>query len=355
MFQVREIKAASLGVAIVGIYLTLVLASGRVDAMDFGRMLTRYLIASFALWVFVGLVLNFVRLGVAAIRSGREPFLPQFLRTVLNARWERDRCVSLLWPPLLFALLMASFNAYKQMVLPLAGFRFDPLFAAMDRALFFGQDPWRVSHALFASDELTLMIDSAYHGWFVPMAVGLAVCAYLPASSYRLRTQYMLTYIGVWIGIGSILAFLLPAAGPCYYSHFVEPNQSFDQLRQRLMEAQAEVGTPLAALKNQAMLLNAFGSSSLETGAGISAMPSVHNGLAVLFALGAFRLNRMVGSLFAAYAVLIWIGSFHLGWHYAVDGLAAAALTIGLWKVSGRIADALDRPNETVAPQTAVA
>jgi hypothetical protein len=355
MLQMREIKAASVGVAVVAAYLLLVLASGRVDAVDLGRMLSRYLVASFALWIFVGFVLNSVRLGIAAIRSGSEPFLPEFLRRVLRARWERDRCVSLLWPPLLFALLMASFNAYKQMVLPLAGFRFDPLFAAMDRALFFGQDPWRVSHALFPSDELTLMIDSAYHGWFVPMAVGLAVCAYLPASSYRLRTQYMLTYIGVWIGIGSILAFLLPAAGPCFYSHFVEPHQSFDHLRQRLLEAQAGVGTPLAALKNQAMLLKAFGSSSLETGAGISAMPSVHNGLAVLFALGALRLNRIVGCIFAAYAILIWIGSFHLGWHYAIDGLVAAVLTVALWKVSGRIADALDRPQETAAPQAAIA
>ena len=51
--------------------------------------------------------------------------------------------VSLFWPPLLFATLMASFNAFKQMVLPVAGFRYDPLFAQLDRLLFLGNDPWR--------------------------------------------------------------------------------------------------------------------------------------------------------------------------------------------------------------------
>jgi hypothetical protein len=74
-----------------------------------------------------------------------------------------------------------------------------------------------------------------------------------------------------------------------------------------------------------------------------------------LFALAAFRLNRAAGWVLAAYAVLIWIGSVHLGWHYAVDGLAAAALTIGLWRVAGRIADRLERPLLAAPPRAATA
>ena len=80
-------------------------------------------------------------------------------------------------------------------------------------------------------------------------------------------------------------------------------------------------------------------------------MPSVHCALAALFALGAFRLNRIAGLGFAAYACLIWLGSIHLGWHYAVDGLVAAALTLGLWRVAGRVADALDAPSSQPGPQ----
>ena len=45
-----------------------------------------------------------------------------------------------------------------------------------------------------------------------------------------------------------------------------------------------------------------------------------------------------------AYALVIWIGSIHLGWHYAVDGLVSIALTIVIWKLMGKLADRLERP-----------
>lgn len=344
MIAVREIRAAAFGAAILLGYLLLVLGSGRVDLAQFGALWAFYLQASIAMWVFLALILQVVRIAVGARRSGREPFLRTHLRDLLLARWERDRCVSLVWPPLLLATLLASFNSFKQMILPLAGFRFDPFFAQADRALFGGTDPWRVTHAIFSTPEATLMIDSAYHGWFVPMSLGVIVCAFLSAGSYRVRTQYLLTYLGVWIGIGSIVAFLLPAAGPCYYSHFVAPSASYDALTQKLLDAQVATDSTLAALRNQAKLLAAFGHSQLQLGGGISAMPSVHNALAVLFALGAYQLNRVLGWTFGLYAVLIWIGSIHLGWHYAVDGPVAALMTFGLWRASGRVADWLDQP-----------
>ena len=355
MTQVREIRAAALGIGVLAIYLLLVLGTGRIDLGDFGALWALYLKASIALWIFVGLVVQFVRIAAGARRSGREPFLGTYLRDLVVGRWERDRCVSLIWPPVLLATLLAAFNSFKQMVLPLAGFRFDPLFAELDRMLFLGVDPWRVTHAIFSSPNATLMIDSSYHGWFVPMSLGVIVCAYLAKDSYRLRTQYLLTYMGVWIGIGSIMAYLLPAAGPIYYSHFVGPSPTFDALSQSLLSAQAETESPLAALRNQAKLLAAFGSSKLQVGGGISAMPSVHNALAVLFALGGYQLNRVLGWVFGLYAVLIWIGSIHLGWHYAVDGPVAAIVTVAMWRASGRLADWLEKPASLFRREPALA
>jgi hypothetical protein len=64
-------------------------------------------------------------------------------------------------------------------------------------------------------------------------------------------------------------------------------------------------------------------------------MPSLHNAMAVLFACAAYQADRRIGRLFAGYALLIWIGSIHLGWHYAVDGIVAAALTVAIWKLAG--------------------
>jgi hypothetical protein len=52
---------------------------------------------------------------------------------------------------------------------------------------------------------------------------------------------------------------------------------------------------------------------------------------------------------------VIWIGSFHLGWHYALDGLVSVALTFAIWALCGRIAIALDRKSPQPRPAAALA
>jgi hypothetical protein len=346
----REVRAVAAGFAAVLLYMVVVLASGRVVPADFAHLFALYLTGSIALWM----LLCFVALLVLLAKNARPPAgelrVSPFavIARYVAERWRRDRLLSLCWPPLLFAALMASFNAFKQMVLPGAGFAFDPLFAEIDRALFLGHDPWRVTHALF-SPMGTLWIDRAYHGWFAPMSLGVLLCAFGARRSYRLRTQYLLSYIAVWIVIGSVFAYLLPSAGPCFDPVFASGAPGFQPLLDRLAHDQAVIrqtipGAHLAALANQHGLLAAYGSQSLFVGGGISAMPSVHNGLSALFALAAFRLWRPLGWAVAAYALLIWVGSIHLGWHYAIDGIVSIAMTLGIWRVAGRLADRLERP-----------
>ena len=344
MVEAREVRATLLGASVLSIYVALVLMSGRVDFGQFTTLFLTYLGGSIGLWFVLGVICMFVAIYRAARRSGGDTFLVSLVSDTIRDRWNRDRGASLIWPPLMFATLIAAFNAFKQMVLPLAGYRFDPLFAKADRLLFLGTDGWRVTHAVLGSPQATLMVDRLYHGWFVPMALGVIVCSWLPASTYRLRTQYLLSYLAVWILIGSVLAFLLPSAGPCFYERLVGPSPGFDALMQRLGEIQAVNGSPLLALHNQAVLLHVHFSDRLALGGGISAMPSVHNALAVLFALAIGRVSRTLGWVFALYALAIWVGSIHLGWHYAVDGIVAAVLTVGIWRACGWIAERLDRP-----------
>jgi hypothetical protein len=61
-------------------------------------------------------------------------------------------------------------------------------------------------------------------------------------------------------------------------------------------------------------------------------MPSLHNAIAVLYALAAFRIGRLLGWFMTGYAVIIFIGSVHLGWHYAVDGIVSAAAMVLIWR-----------------------
>lgn len=355
MLDVREFKGAGLGAAIVVTYMALVLMSGRVDPGMFGHLLLFYIRTSIALWIFLGGLAVLVVMIREGRKSGPEPFLVKFATNIVRQRWERDRGISFLWPPLLFAMLLASYNAFKQMILPLAGFTWDPALAAADKAFFLGVDPWRVTHAVFDSPRWTVIIDGTYHSWFVPMTLGLMACAWMPRSTFRLRTQYLLSYIGVWVGIGSILAFLMPSAGPCFYEQFVGAQPSFNELLHRLANAQAVTGSDMTSLSNQAMLAKFFNADQLTVGGGISAMPSVHNALAALFALAAFQLNRVAGWIAAIYATIIWIGSIHLGWHYALDGLVGGALTYAIWLACGRIAEKLDSSASAAAPAPAAA
>jgi hypothetical protein len=61
----------------------------------------------------------------------------------------------------------------------------------------------------------------------------------------------------------------------------------------------------------------------------------MHVAMATLFVIGAFQHSRKIGWYFFGYAMLIWIASIHLGWHYASDGLLGAAMMTGLWAISG--------------------
>jgi hypothetical protein len=70
---------------------------------------------------------------------------------------------------------------------------------------------------------------------------------------------------------------------------------------------------------------------------GISAMPSVHVAVAVLFALLGWRISSWLGWIFSLYAGVILIGSVHLGWHYAVDGYLSIAGALAIWAVVGML------------------
>jgi membrane-associated phospholipid phosphatase len=64
---------------------------------------------------------------------------------------------------------------------------------------------------------------------------------------------------------------------------------------------------------------------------GISAMPSIHVAIAVLYVFIAFDLRKSLGFIFCGYLLAIQIGSVMLGWHYAVDGYFGAGMAFVIW------------------------
>jgi hypothetical protein len=72
----------------------------------------------------------------------------------------------------------------------------------------------------------------------------------------------------------------------------------------------------------------------------------MHNAITVLYALTLSRAPRLIRLAAWGYAALIFVGSIHLGWHYAVDGLAAGVMVWGIWGAAGAY---LDRVGYTAA------
>jgi hypothetical protein len=85
----------------------------------------------------------------------------------------------------------------------------------------------------------------------------------------------------------------------------------------------------LWAVSTQDALWNGYAHGGLLQG--ISAMPSMHNATTLLIVLACWHLSKFVRFLTVGLAVLIFIGSIHLGWHYAVDAYLAWAITLAIW------------------------
>ena len=242
------------------------------------------------------------------------------------------------------SLTIPVYGMFKQFTLKAQGFPLDPTLADLDRLLFFGHDAWEVMHGLFGSLWFTLLLDRAYGIW-LPI---LMFCPVLWAALIHdplVRARLIGCWLGVWLFVGGLAAWLLASAGPMFYPHMVGPDAGFQALHDRIVQlgemARAQ-GSLLTAPMGHNLLMKRYFTGSYMPGFGISAMPSVHVSMATLFAIGGFCVRRWMGWLFVGYAILIWIGSIYLGWHYAVDGIVGAGLTFGLWKLSGKCADALD-------------
>ncbi|MGH6780677.1 MAG: phosphatase PAP2 family protein [Sphingomonadaceae bacterium] len=242
---------------------------------------------------------------------------------------------------------ITSFLMFKQFILPPRGFPLDPALAALDRWLFLGHDPWTITHSVLGSWQASKLLDLCYTNcWFILMYCFPAI-AIAMGKSYEIRLRLVTCWLASWILIGSVAAWVLGSAGPCYYNALVGHNDSFALLNLRLAElgrSAEAAGVTINTLGYQPQLLSTFLNPRLEAVGGISAMPSMHVAMAALFAIGGFQIRRWLGWVMTGFAVAIWVGSVHFGWHYATDGIVGAAMMVTLWKATALLTVARRRP-----------
>lgn len=238
-----------------------------------------------------------------------------------------------LGPILMLPMLMGSFGCLKQIMPLIRPFSWDDRFAQLDRLIFFGVQPWQWTHAIFGSPRATMIVDRLYSGWVALLFIAVLGVAML-APRY-LRARFFLSFGLSWLVIGIAGAFAFSSAGPCYTQAIgALAAADYAPLMERLGAIHSS-GTALNAVNWQEHLWEAHTSRQYGFAMGVSAMPSMHNAIAFLYVLAVRNASLPSRILAWTFALVILIGSVHLGWHYFVDGVLAWAAMAGLWWVAG--------------------
>lgn len=233
---------------------------------------------------------------------------------------------------LMVLFLARAFTSYKTAIPRYVPFYADPMLAQLDRAIL-GTDAWRLTHAVLGPLE-TMLIDRVYALWVFVMLLYMGWFCF--TRNQKLQLRGLLTYLFTWAVLGNFFALAFSSVGPCFYELFYgDPRYAPMMAQLRSISDQH----PIIALGAMNFLIDSIGKERM--GAGISAMPSLHVAIAFLCFLVTMTYARrwwpkvLAGAFFACIA----IGSVHLGWHYAADGIVSL-IGVGLiWWATGRFVD----------------
>lgn len=212
-----------------------------------------------------------------------------------------------------YALLMPVFLAYKQSIPVVHPFSWDVTFMKWDAILHLGRHPFAWLQPVLGHPVVTRAIDRVYFLWIHVMWITVIWQSWHGSRRTPTRSRFLLSFVLCWILLGTVLAAVLSSAGPVYFglvTGHADPYLPLMDYLHTVNEAR-----PLRVLTIQEFLWNAYLSPDSTALGGISAMPSMHVAIVTLQTLLGFSLNRQLGWVDAAFAVVILVGSVHLGWH----------------------------------------
>jgi hypothetical protein len=191
-----------------------------------------------------------------------------------------------------------------------------------------GNDPWRLARSLPAATGF--VVDLLYsRAWF---AVALTSVLYVSVAGSSAEYRRMIWATVLIYGLlGIVAASALSSVGPIFYDRFY-PDARFSDLIAVLNADKYATGEKMIAN----YLYGSFASGTAAAGTGISAMPSIHVGIAVLIAWYLTSQGRLWAIAGWTFALVILFGSIYTGWHYAVDTYVSAAASTTIWLMLSR-------------------
>ncbi|MCL6730177.1 phosphatase PAP2 family protein [Sphingomonas hankyongi] len=289
--------------------LVFVLALSSVSSRPIPFEFARPIYAAVTLWT-AGLAFLITRTGLGSL-SHEHPLA----RFGSSLKEESKIVIRAFWLALVLGFSIALHGWAKSMIPYVTTYWADPILADFDKWVF-GQDPWR----LFRSELLAPVYATVYTSWFVITFGTLGLLAF----SKRDQSRVLFAYFATLIVCGTLGQYILPSAGPMFYERI-----GFGTRFNELVQTNDPIYTMFADF-----LWDNYAAHTANIGTGISAMPSMHVGLAAWSAIALTTLWRPLIIPAVIYVFLIWCASIASGWHYSSDGVVSILASILIWKVS---------------------
>lgn len=291
-------------------------ALAKAAALDIRQLIFPYLASACAITL-LG-TLGFIFLEVSKLaRVGADDPIGKVKKQVL------DRAPLLVLPAIVLPLFLIGYTAAKCAIPFLVGYSWDAFFADADRYVF-GDDVWHLTRHLLGSSN------SRFWEWLYTVGWGGAFFIVANAISLfgtkRLAGVYFTAMLATWLIGGCLMAYAFSAAGPVFAQQF-DPGLygRFNPLRETLAGSLGD--GPIRF--TQQYLANMAHVHVAIKGGGISAMPSMHVAAASIYVLAARGTKLMSPAVL--FWMIIFVASGYFGYHYWVDGIAAAAVAFLCW------------------------
>ena len=199
-------------------------------------------------------------------------------------------------------------------------FSWDRTFDELDRVVHFGTRPWEWLQPVLGYAPITFLINLNYNFWFFAMWMFWAWFAWQEKPGVN-RTRAFFSFMLIWAVGGSLFAIVFSSAGPCYFGRLglspdpYAPLMTYLDRSTRCCRSGPSIRrTSCGRAMQMAGCPGHFGDAQHAQCHDIAVR-------ARLLAFGADGPRRSP----SRHMVLIFLGSIHLGWHYAVDAYVAWA------------------------------